>query len=313
MAVVLLAGIAVLAGPILAADDAPAGRRGRPRLTRKDRTKAMVDRIVARLKLTGDKEAQFRQAMDTYAQAQANWYRENAAKIKALGEAFKKATKAGDKEAIQAARKDRAELFKARGELYQTLMKQLADFLTPEQVAQVKNTMQPGPRVRILGSLRRAGLTDEQRAAVAKILKDAQAAADKAEDAKAAATIWKQAVAKIHKDVLTDEQRAAAKARGRRAGRRGRGGRMFAGLDLTEEQQTAITAILAEAQAKAKDAEDRTGRRAIFMAAHKKIREEVLTDAQRKKMREQWQKRRSGGGGRRRGRRDGKEGGTDGK
>jgi len=94
-------------------------------------------------------------------------------------------------------------------------------------------------------------------------------------------------------DVLTKEQLAKAKQILRR-GRPGRpGGRPGARLlgalrfvDLTDEQKAQVRKILADAKAKAKDAKAPEAKGEIMKAAVEKIRTDVLTEAQRKKLAE---------------------------
>jgi len=70
--------------------------------------------------------------------------------------------------------------------------------------------------------------------------------------------------------------------------RAGAGGGFLRSLDLTEEQQEAVKEIMADAREKAEDAEDREARREIMREAFGKIKQEVLTDAQREKLEKMW-------------------------
>ena len=67
-------------------------------------------------------------------------------------------------------------------------------------------------------------------------------------------------------------------------GRMGRGPLAF--LNLTDEQKAEAKKIMDAAHAEAKDAEDHEARRKIIRAAHEKVRKDVLTDEQRKKLAE---------------------------
>ena len=100
-------------------------------------------------------------------------------------------------------------------------------------------------------------LTDEQKAVIAQLVEDSRA--------------------KLHTDieaVLTPEQ--AEKLQQLRDDGAARG---FAGLDLTDEQQTAIAEIRENARAEAQSAETREARRQIMQAAHEEVLS-VLTDEQ---------------------------------
>ncbi|HUU23068.1 MAG TPA: Spy/CpxP family protein refolding chaperone [Phycisphaerae bacterium] len=94
-------------------------------------------------------------------------------------------------------------------------------------------------------------------------------------------------------DVLTKEQLAKAKKilrQGRPGGDREMPGvnllRVLPTLGLDDKQKAQVKKILADAKAKAKDAETPEAKAEIRKAALDKIRTEVLTDAQRKKLAE---------------------------
>ncbi|MHC4562604.1 MAG: hypothetical protein ACYS8X_07520 [Planctomycetota bacterium] len=86
-------------------------------------------------------------------------------------------------------------------------------------------------------------------------------------------------------DVLTDEQMADVKKLFRpRKGRGHRGPGMFLrGLDLSDEQQAQVKAILSEAEQQAEAAETPEAKKEIMQAARKKIHDEVLTEEQQAK------------------------------
>lgn len=115
----------------------------------------------------------------------------------------------------------------------------------------LKDTGSPAMR---LGAL---DLTDEQKDVIAQLVEDSRA--------------------KLHADieaVLTPEQ--VEKLQQLRDDGAARG---FAGLDLTDEQQTAIAGIRENARAEAQTAETHEARRQIMQAAHEEVLS-VLTDEQ---------------------------------
>lgn len=81
------------------------------------------------------------------------------------------------------------------------------------------------------------------------------------------------------------EGRALSQAGAGRGGMMGRGGGMFEGLDLTEEQQAKIAKIREEIMEKARNADSQEARREIFGTMREKM-QEVLTEEQRKKLAE---------------------------
>jgi len=89
-------------------------------------------------------------------------------------------------------------------------------------------------------------------------------------------------------DVLTEEQMKKFKAiRAGRGPRRRPGARLLGALrrlDLTEQQRGQVKKIMSEAKTKANEAESAADKHKIMAAAIKKIRDEVLTEAQRKKL-----------------------------
>ncbi len=75
--------------------------------------------------------------------------------------------------------------------------------------------------------------------------------------------------------------------RGRGTGMMGRGGGMYEGLDLTEEQQAKIAKIREEIMEKARNADSSEARREIYGQMREKM-QSVLTDEQREKMRQRY-------------------------
>ncbi len=196
-------------------------------------------------------------------------------------------------------------------------MAQLKEVLNEEQMAEVKKFFakvrpkrpgDPGGRPDRPGRRALAGLdlTDEQKAKIA--------------------AIHKEAAERIKAEVLTAEQREKLKKMRKRGDRRpgskgdqrpgpqgdrrpgrpgkrraGPGRRPFAGLELTDAQKEKVAAIHKEAAEKIEAAETPEEKREIRRASWRRIADEVLTDQQRKELRERREKFRGEGRGEGRG------------
>jgi len=301
--VTMLLLVGVSAGSVLAADERPE----RPK--RKDRTEALLARIDKALDLNEEKLVQIEQILRTQAQAMKNWHAEHVDDMKALKEAFEAAKKDGDREKLKTLAEKRRKLMAGMMEVRKGLPKALGDVLTAEQVKKVMSLLHPQPQRggpgealrHLLGALRRLDLTEDQRAAVKKIMGGLKQAMDQAESPEAKAKITAGAVEKILA-VLTDAQREALKKIKASHERRGRRGDPFAGMKLDEEQQTALKKIHADFQAAMKAAKTREEKMAAFKARKEAV-EGVLTKEQIEQMRERFRHHR--GGDRRKGPRGG--------
>lgn len=145
------------------------------------------------------------------------------------------------------------------------------------------------------------GLTEDQQAQRDAIIAEARKQAEGVEDRGERFEIMRQAMRKVHDDVLTDEQRTQIQQQRRERSPLGR-------LGATEEQHAQAEAIMADAREQAQAAETGEARREIWVAAMKKVNDEVLTEEQRtqaEEMRKQWRERMNQ---RRQARREGGEG-----
>lgn len=186
--------------------------------------------------------------------------------------------------------------------------------LTPEQVEKVQQLRDDGT-ARGFAAL---DLTEEQQAAIAEIRENARADAETAETREARREIMQAAYEEV-KSVLTDEQIEKLEQRRAKApwgrggpgkGHKGIGPRgpyagpdgPLAALDLTEEQEAAISEIREKARAEAQTAETREARQEIMQAAHEEVKS-VLTDEQIEKLEQSCPRTPWGRGGQGRGRR----------
>ena len=196
-----------------------ARRRGRGR-DRAGRGRERMERLREELNLSGDKWAQVEEILKTHHQAIRNWRREHREELQALRREIAEARREGNKEALRRLQEKRKKLLAGRQENRQELLKRLGEVLNEEQLAVAKKTLRPvRGRGRglfpALNELRRANLTPEQTAQARRILA--------------------QAMERIKRDVLTDDQRRLLKEqpdrrrgperRERRRGNRRGGGR----------------------------------------------------------------------------------------
>jgi len=271
-----------------------AGQRGERR-ARPDRGKAMLEKLMEELKLTEKQEAPVRQILTTYQQELASWTRQNGPAMRELytklrggrgrrgQEPAEPAKRVSEAERKEAAAKLR-ELQKKRAAITENVLKQLKEHLTEEQMAAARRILgrgqRRGPAVSF-AMLRRLDLTAEQQAKVKEIMASAREAA-KGQEGRARGQAYTDAMQKIVKDVLTAEQREKLETMRSQAPQRRAGG-MFAGLDLTEEQQKKIRKIQASMREKISAAEGREARREAYQAMQKEI-QAVLTPEQLEKL-----------------------------
>jgi len=265
-------------------------------------------RLVQALDLTAQQQTQVKQLFDTHKQAVQNWGNQHGEEIKALREQMAEAAKNRDRDKMTALREKMQQLTKDRPSP-RKLNEQILGVLTDEQKEKFKKMrLFQGPRGRAPGRRARAilltlGLSDQQKQQVEKIFQTADADAKKIEDPRGKAAIQAKAVESVLNTVLTAEQKEKfqkAQAGGPQGGR-GRG--PLSMIDLSDDQKAQVEKIMAAAREKMQGAE-REQRRTIWRETMEKIRNEVLTEAQReelkKKMAERGQRGGDRGGQRRR-------------
>jgi len=276
-----------------AARERAAQREGRK--ARADRGQQMYEKLIEELKLTEKQEAPVRQILTTHRQEMASWTQQNGPAMRELymklrggrgrrgqegAEPAKTVTEAEKKEASAKLR----ELQKKRAQLTENVLKQLKDHLTEEQMATAQRVLGRGQRrgpTLSPAMLRRLYLTAEQQAKVKEIMAAAREAA-KDKEGRGRAEAYRDAMQKIQKDVLTAEQRQKLEKMPSQAPQRRAGG-MFAGLDLTEQQQKKIREIQASMREKVTAAEGREAKREVYQAMQKEI-QAVLTPEQLEKL-----------------------------
>lgn len=133
--------------------------------------------------------------------------------------------------------------------------------------------------------------TDEQIAKADDILKAARKKAIDAKTPDEKLKILKAAREKINNEVLSEEQRDKLKDR-RKQKRTKMHGLFMKKLGLSDEQQAKARNIMEKAHDKAHDAKTLADRREILKAAREKVRDEIMTDQQREKLKELWKSRR---------------------
>lgn len=259
----------VLRGPPAPGRDATRGPRAKAAATHK---KIDMNLLRDELNLTAQQEAQVEQLYRTYLQATRNWTSEKGQEYRDLSERYKTATKSGDREAAAKARDQLAKVTRARTEIVETFINQLADVLTKEQAVRAERIFLPYRRpsssgataqvIREVTALRGVGLTPRQQDKIHQLLQSAMDA--------------------IKKDVLTDSQRkhlSELVAAGPPASSDQLVGLSGAlkNLDLSEEQVRKIKAL----QLEAKRADPSRSRKDVLRTLQRRIFDEILTDAQR--------------------------------
>jgi Spy/CpxP family protein refolding chaperone len=161
--------------------------------------------------------------------------------------------------------------------------------LAGRAMAQDKPQREGPPALRAGELAKDLNLTDEQKQQVEAILRKARADAEKATEPQARQQIRKASVEQIEK-VLDDEQRAKFVQHRQERGKMGPGqpgNPLLAALrqlDLTDAQKTQVEQVLQQARADAEKATDPQAKQQIREAAMRKIRTEILTDAQRQQL-----------------------------
>jgi len=262
-------------------------------------------KLIAAAEPTDEQLPQIEQIFDTHRQAMKNWHNENRDKIKAAREKLRQARQGDDEAARTAARKELRAINKGRRALREDLKKQLAQVLSEEQMKKVCDAIRPrggkgghfgkgsgkgkghygrkghGPG----GYLSQLKLTDEQQAKVKEIMKAACKDAQAAEDRHAKRTIFAKARKKVFDSVLRADQRKKVKELRRKD-------HPLYGI-ATDKQIDRANKIMAKAHKAAAKAKTPEERRKINAAAREKVRKEVLTADQRKKLNERHKQRRA--------------------
>lgn len=294
LSIMLLVALSASAATALGAD----ARRQRPRPRPKDRLAGILAAIDKALDLNEEKLGQVEQVLRTHGQAMKNWQSENGEDLRDIQKDLAAAREAKDRDKYRALAKKREQLMAGMREIQAELPKRLGDVLTAEQIKKIMPLLDPRRRNRegdplqnIMRALGRLNLTDDQRAAVRKIMADFKKAAAEAKDPAARAKLSAAAAKKIVETVLTDRQRAAlAKMKDRRQPSRGT---PFAGLDLGDDQKAALKKINETFMAAMKDADTPEKKRAVMRARWEQS-QAVLTKEQLEQFRKQRQRQRGG-------------------
>ena len=285
-AVTVVIGLSVSAAGVFAASERPAGA-SRPAAGKPfDQAKALrmlMERISREFKLAPDARRQLEQAFQSYNQALANWRQEHAAQLKQLGEQIKAARESKDEDAVMTAREELAKLTESRKTLRENFEKQLADILTPEQMARVKDILNETaqPVMRFVAAMATLDMTDDQKVASRKILENARQEAENVNEPREKNNLYRAAVEKIRKEVLTPPQ--CRKLDAMKEADRFNFNRIER-LNLTDEQRASIRQIMGQAHDQAVALETPQQRRDVYQAAFEKIRTTILTEEQRQQL-----------------------------
>jgi len=255
--------LALSAGWVLAQDAAaPAAPAAAPA----DAVKARGEQMAERLGLSAEQRGEMRAILKA-AQEQAQNAPDREAKAKILREAMEKikATVLGDEQ-----RRKWDDVRESAGERARERAGEMFD---------------------------RLGLSPEQKESVKSIMQAAREEAQKATDREAKAKIIREAIEKVRSTVLTEDQRkkleAAREGRGPGAGGENIAervkehlARLTERLGLTPAQEEAAGEILKAAHGEMQNAADPQAKARILREAMEKIATTILTDDQRKKLRE---------------------------
>ena len=171
-----------------------------------------MDEMIKDLGVTGDVETRVRALFDEFRQATRNWQRDNGPKLRDLHEQRTQADQAGDQAKVAELDQQIVTLQQARLAPRDSLLKQLADVLNPEQIEKVKDVVIES-RGMLRWITRDMTLTDEQKAKLDAIIK---ALPDPNEATAAPQRMGENIRALLEKTVteviLTDAQRQALAA-----------------------------------------------------------------------------------------------------
>ena len=278
-----LAALGMLSGVVLAQAKSTEGEK---KAEGRHHGQQMLDKIAKELNLTDEQRKQVTDVFKSHREAMEKWHKDNGPKLKDLHEQIRKAEKDGDKDKAQSLRAEARKVMETRKALWGDLKKQLGEVLSDEQEAKALDIMgrkleEAGKAMQRMADWKRLELSDEQKEATKKIMSDAKAEAEKAEGREAKAKIYREAHEKVHKTVLTEDQR---KKLGE--ARKGPREKMAEALGLTDEQKSQAKEIMKKAFEEAKKAETPEAKHKIMQEAREKVHKEVLTDQQRKKAEE---------------------------
>lgn len=172
-----------------------------------------LQKALADLNLTADQEAKVKTIMAAHHQAMENFLKEHGEEFKALEQKIKAARDANsrpDKDDMEAMKK----LHEQRKEIMDSMLKQLSDVLTKEQMEKFQQALPKGGPggpggpggAGPMGPLSQLDLSDAQKEKVRAILADARKAAEEATTPEAKRAAFEAAMAKIKSDVLTPDQ-----------------------------------------------------------------------------------------------------------
>lgn len=264
----------------------PTERPQRPARPRAVRPRQFYERALRQLDLDADQNARAQQILETHRQEVDNWQKQHGENLRAVNEQLAKAGQERDRKAVAELAAKQAKITEGLVQLHDQLALQITDVLKGEQKekfvplvlrSRAVPTSQAG-RIRLVLTV--FDLRKAQKDLAGKIIDRAAAEGAKTQGRRAIAELWRKATDEIRKKVLTPDQVQKFDRLLRSGGARG----MLAALNLTEAQQKQVDDIMAEVRKKAQEAEP-DQRRAIWREAMQKIRAEVLTDAQRKQLR----------------------------
>lgn len=174
----------------------------------------LAERIVKQLNITDPaKQSQINQLCQTRRSEMNNWRSENGQKIADLREQMRAARDANEQAKVKELQSQIKTLRESREKINENFFKQLGDVLTTEQVDKVRNLLKErdAGEKRINRLMSNLGLSPDQQAKVAGIVKEARKSAENAYELQDKEKVWNDALQKISNEVLTADQRAKLK------------------------------------------------------------------------------------------------------
>ncbi len=251
----------------------------KPRKTRKKRAarkrpllRGMHAQMAKVCGLSEDQQKQIAELNAQRAKELAAFREENKAKFEALREAIKKAREAKDKEAAKKARAEYSALRAKEHEIIKKSRAAIMEVLTPEQKAKWDQYQAVLTIKRRISPVKLTAEQEEQvKAAYVKLAAGAEAATRKGRS-----TLLAKLYAQVEKEILTPQQRTDVAVASLI--------RRFYRAKLTDEQKAKIKALFVE-QSAGVDLTDAKARAQLYNKLYTHIREQILTDEQREKVR----------------------------
>jgi Spy/CpxP family protein refolding chaperone len=277
-------------------DPSTRGRRPGPATQPAEAPPPRLEEVLRQLDLNERQREQIGQILREAREQGRGRRTEDAQAQREAAEALRQARRDGDDETAEKARRQLQALRDRRQETLLDVRQQIEAVLSPQQREHLARLMGPGGRFdAFLEALKAIDLQPAQKRQIREIAAEADAKAKTQTDNPEKVRIYPQAHEKIMA-LLTDEQKEALRRQIASRERHRQTQAMFANLDLTADQRQAIEKIQAEVRQKVDNADSPQAQREALREGQRRIVTEVLTDEQRRQLRQQMQERLGPGG-----------------